>query len=363
MEIVEFLAARRHRVAALLLVPVVAVALTAAFSVDQGERYQSSVVVEVPSDGADGRAVQLQAAERFAALVVSPQVAAAVADDIGVPAPEIAQGVTTSRDETEVEVRLALTRPGDTSRRALVALTAEAARRLFEAPRVESQAAIEAAQDRQAQAEAALAAFELERGATAAPIRYQEILDAQAELRRLRQEARAAGRTGEAEEYQVLIDEYEAARLALEPLLPEYRALQGDVNRAGTQIDTAQLRADDLAAREAGLVERAGADASQAELVDATTLLLRRSLAAGAVGIVLAAALLAILEVLRPVRADDGMGADPGSQEHPRDGGEDPACDAGSDTVDDPGEGTATPPERLVPSRVEVRGDGSLVVS
>ena len=336
MELLTFLRRRRHRLEALLLVPLLAVAATVALTLQAPDRYVSSATLRMPSPDASYRAARVDAATSFVDAADDPEVLGRAAEGAGLPVAEVDDAVTVRREGEVVTVDAATTSPGSTAA-VLVTSTLEAGLDEVFAPALaESAAALAVASERATAAEDDLAAYEAEVGQIGVLDQYRAITASLGDLRAQRAAARGDGRTGEAAALTELIDQGDEQRLALEPLIPEYRRRAAALDRAEAQITDAQRQLDD---------RRAALDGAKAEALRVTSptaqesvsaQLAERSLAAGAVGLLLAAAALGVLEVVRPVDDPDEV-ADADDDAHDRAAAPDPGparSEAGRDDRD-----------------------------
>ncbi len=297
MEIIDYLRARRDRVRLVLLIPLGAVALSLFVSLALPDRYVAELVVAVPAPTADYRAARVQAAEELAAALVDPSLRAEVPGAVGADL-EVVQ------DGASITVSLRTTRPGADASRTVVALVTSGLEVLYAPPIAEAAAAADAAAQRSREAQSALRAFEEERRAPSASTRYSAVLEELAQLRRDREVALAAGDAALVDGLQGLIDERRAEKEGLEALLPDYRVVEREAAAASTQAETARGALDAAEARLAGVVDRLDELVDGPSVEGAGTEMLRRSLAAGAIGLLLAAGALAVAEVLRPPSAE-----------------------------------------------------------
>jgi hypothetical protein len=91
----------------------------------------------------------------------------------------------------------------------------------------------------------------------------------------------------------------------------DYERLQAAVTRANGRYDLAQRELDTLQARLNTVQSQVPSSTSPVQLVSMTTLVGRRLLTAAAVGLVVAAVLLVLLELLWPVRSTTATTLEP----------------------------------------------------
>jgi len=323
MDLLPYLRSRRRRIAVLALIPVVAMIATLAVSLGASDHYVSEARVVVPAPQANFRAARVDAATSFASSVQDPTVTSAAAEQIGVAPAAVHAALQVNRDADTVTVRAETPLPGSTAAAIVVESGNLAFDQLFAPAIAESQAALYVALAREAEADEALRAFETERGTIGVLDRYRALNESLAGLRAQRATARVEGRTDEARALTELIDEGQRQVAELEPLVPDYRRLLNGLERADAQISDAQRALDDVIARRDGAKTQLQTSATPPMIDPIGEQIGTQLLAAAAVGLLLAAGGLGLLELLRPMpyqepsrslprRSRRDVGADPG---------------------------------------------------
>lgn len=303
MELLTFLRRRWRRFRLLALVPLVAVAATTAATMQSPERYVADATLRMPSPDATYRAARVDAATAFVEAVDRDDVRRGAADQVGVGVAELTSSVSVRADGDVIVVSSSTERPGSTASGMVEATLAAGIAEVFAPARAEADAALAIAEGRADAADAALVAFEQERGQVGVLDRHRSLVASLGDLRAQRAVARAEDRPEEAKALTELIDEGERQVVELETLLPEYRRVSAALDRAEAQVTDAQRVVDDLAAAEQGAREEALRVTSAVSDISVSSQLAERLLAAAAVGLLLAAASLAVLEVVSPPRS------------------------------------------------------------
>lgn len=305
MDLLSYLRRRRRRIEALLLVPVVAIAVTVAMTLQSPDRYAAEASLTMTAPEAGFRAARVDAAAAFARAWGRDEVVAAAAEQAGVSPAELDAAVSVRADGEVVVVAAETTRPGSTAAGMVEAVLGAGLGEVYAPASATARAALDVATERGAEAESALDAFEAERGQVGVLVEHEALVASLGDLRAQRAVARADGRVQEVAALTELIDEGDRRRLELEPLLPDYRRLSAALDRADAQITDAQRTLDDLRATEQGARDEAARVVGDVQQVSVMDQLGQRILAAAAIGLLVAAAALGALEVLRPVDDDD----------------------------------------------------------
>lgn len=290
MEIADLLRSRRAWLTALLVVPLMAVLVTALVTVREPSRWQVSTRFRATAPTADNSPISdRQTAQRVARAVTSPEVVNEVASRFGVSPAEAEENLTAARNDAEVNITFSAARSADGAVAALDAIVQAGLASGYAADVDRLQANVDRARVSADAAKQSLAGFE---GANNIPDgwnRYRRLSQERTDLRAQREAAVAAGDRTRQQQLQQAIDFANLELGPLEPLSSELQRLGGEVTRTTTQQSSAQSRVDAVTARRDGLAANARRDASRPRVVSTVAVIARRAAVAGAVGLLFAA--------------------------------------------------------------------------